>query len=133
LLDASRVSGDNDEVSQFPSRRVLSTALLLALMLPAIVTTAIVVHEAGHHRHDEATGQYLVVAVHGHHHDRDVEAHDHEAVTTKSPASSTIGRLVGSRMPGERWVDVAAAGQVHAIAAALPVTRGSSDLCIWQL
>jgi hypothetical protein len=36
-------------------------------------------------------------------------------------------------MPGERWVDVAAAGQVHAMVAPLPVTRGSSDLCIWQL
>jgi len=114
-------------------RKILPLALVLALSLPAMVTAAIAVHEAAHHRQGAHTGDYLFAVVHGHHHDQEIEEHDHEAVAAKTRAGSKAERVGTMSMRSDRCV-VASLGTVRSRGDGplLAPTR-SSDFCIWLL
>lgn len=114
-------------------RQILSLALLLSLGLPAMVTAAIAIHEAAHHRHDTHHGDVLFAVVHGHHHDREIEEHDHEAVVPKIRAGSTVETPAVPATSGESGDD--APSRVESSEGPGPPLDppGAADLCIWRL
>jgi len=132
LLDECERAGHNDAVLHHRFRKILPLALLLALSLPTMVTVAIAVHEAAHHRHGARTGEYLFAVVHGHHHDQEIEEHDHEAVV-KMRAGSMAERLVALSMRSDRCMDASLGTVRSAGDGPLLEPPRSSDFCIWLL
>jgi hypothetical protein len=114
-------------------RKILTLALLLALGLPALVTAAIAVHEATHHRHSEPSDEVLITVVHGHHHGQEIEPHAHEAVAAKVRVGTTVETPATEAFGPEHRSDTSSGSRRSVGDRPLLEPPRTAALCVWQL